>query len=190
MDSDKIIKDKDIKIGLKPHTVILGVLLNTVLCGFYYLITQNVIETAQWYVILMILEYVSLVDMKLHLAPNWASIVIAVASIPTIILSIINGQWSNLIFMAAGAFTGFIPLFLGAVFSANGIGGADVKIMTAVGLSLGIFKTMTALIVGLFVSVIYMLIKAKKNKTGKKTNCALLPFITIGIMVALFIPIS
>ena len=190
MNEEKVIKDKDIKIGFKPRTAILDVLVSTILSGCYFLLSGNICETLQWFLIFIVLGYVSLVDIKLHLAPNWASCLIATACIPSIVFTVINKSWSNFIFMAAGAFIGFLPMFLGAVFSANGIGGADIKVMTAVGLSLGLFKTMIALIIGLLISVIYMTVKAKKNKTGKKTNCALLPFLSVGIAVALFIPIS
>ncbi|MFI3226501.1 MAG: A24 family peptidase [Clostridia bacterium] len=75
------------------------------------------------------------------------------------------------------------PLFLTAILTNEGIGGGDVKLLGAIGFYFGVNKGLFVLITGLFFTIIYALV-CKKTKSEK---LALIPFFTIGSVVALLI---
>lgn len=76
-----------------------------------------------------------------------------------------------------------MPFFLAALLSDGKIGGGDVKFMAAVGFYLGASQGVLALMIGLFLAVIYgCVIKKVKNEP-----LPLIPFLSVGSAVALLI---
>ncbi len=77
-----------------------------------------------------------------------------------------------------------VPIFVTALFSNGKIGGGDMKFMGAVGFYLGASKGITALIIGLFLAVLYGFII---NKQSRNEPLPLIPFLGIGSAMALLI---
>lgn len=87
-------------------------------------------------------------------------------------------------FRASGLFCS-IPFLIAAITS-GGIGGADIKIMSAAGTILGITGGMAAMIIGLTGMLIFhkgstILSKSTGRETGKAYP--LIPFLTAGILI-------
>lgn len=183
------IRDRDIKIPLTPLFCILTVLSSIILASGIYVLRRDITYTIQSFFIIMLLIYVSAVDIKLHMAPNWIALAIAIIGIPSIIISIINSDYNDLLFnRLIGVFGGFILLFIAAIASKGGIGAADIKITSALGLFLGIGGIFTGQSIGIFFAAIASVVLMVSKKADKKTRIPLLPFISAGATVAMFLP--
>lgn len=184
-----LIRDRDIKIPITPLFCILTILASVLVSAGVYFIKKDVVFTVQTFLLVPLLVYVSAVDIKLHLAPNWITYVIFAIGIPNIIFDIINSNYSDLLWnRVLGIFAGFILLFIAAIASKGGIGAADIKITTALGLILGFSGIFTCLIVGILFAVIFGVVLIIKKKADKKTKLALLPYISAGAIVAMLLP--
>ena len=183
------IRDRDIKIPLTPLFCILTVLSSIILASGIYMLRRDITYTIQSFFIIMLLIYVSAVDIKLHMAPNWIALAIAIIGIPSIIVSIINSDYNDLLFNRLfGVFGGFILLFITAIASKGGIGAADIKTTSALGLFLGIGGIFTGQLIGIFFAAIASVVLMVAKKADKKTRIPLLPFISAGVTVAMFLP--
>lgn len=128
-----------------------------------------------------ILIYASLSDLEKREVPDFVSVMI-------LILALVNFNTSNLPSMLIGAAMVFVPQMVIAVTRPErSVGGADIKISTAVAFLLGAQAGLFALIVGLTLAVITMLILTKVNKAQKGEGFPLVPFIAIGTMIAYMI---
>lgn len=76
--------------------------------------------------------------------------------------------------------------FLLAALTVGGIGGADIKIMGAAGMVLGLKQGMSAMIIGLFGMLAYHYIRNILLHDAKKVEQSypLIPFLTAGMMLA------
>ncbi|WP_243292066.1 A24 family peptidase [Bacillus sp. FJAT-47783] len=85
-----------------------------------------------------------------------------------------------------GAFLGFILLYVIAVLSKGGMGGGDIKLMTVLGVALGmkgvLLTFFLATIIGTIFSIAGMLVK----KLHRKSAIPFGPFISIGGLIAYF----
>lgn len=183
VDTSKI-KDRDIKINID-----FKVILCMLACGAAFFATTFFAGTHPTVWIPSILMgvlfgYISMVDIKLHLCPDWASLVVLSLSLPQLIFYIATSNWTMIISMALGLVVGLVPLLLGALFSKGGMGGADIKIMGAAGLFLGIDKTFFALIVGLAIAIIVNLVLRVMKRVEKESRFALLPYLCCGCIIA------
>ena len=90
--------------------------------------------------------------------------------------------------MLAGALFVFIPqLSLALIPPHKTLGGADIKLSTALAFLLGTWKGITAYIVGLLLAVVIISIYHRKKKSDTKQPFALVPFLGIGAMVLFFV---
>ena len=64
------------------------------------------------------------------------------------------------------------------------IGGADIKISTALAFLLGFEKGIFAMLIGMLSGVIFMVIVRKVRKEKKKDPFALVPFLSFGALLA------
>ena len=95
---------------------------------------------------------------------------------------------SNLPSMIVGALVVFVPqLAVSVMRPSRAIGGADIKISTALAFLLGAEKGLCAMIIGLTAAVITMLIVRKVKKTGKGEAFPLVPFLAAGAMAVFMI---
>lgn len=76
--------------------------------------------------------------------------------------------------------------FLLAALAVGGIGGADIKIMGAAGMVLGLKQGISAMIIGLFGMLTYHLGRKLllRNKEKVEQSYPLIPFLTAGMMLA------
>ena len=128
-----------------------------------------------------ILVYASLSDLEKREVPDYVSVMI-------LILALVNFNTSNLPSMLIGAAMVFVPQMVIAVTRPErSVGGADIKISTAVAFLLGAQSGLFALIVGLTLAVVTMLILSRTDKTRKEKGFPLVPFLAIGTMIAYMI---
>lgn len=128
-----------------------------------------------------ILIYASLSDLEKREVPDFVSVMI-------LILALVNFNSADLPSMLIGVAMVFVPQMVIAVTRPDrSVGGADIKISTAVAFLLGAQAGLFALIVGLTLAVITMLILTKVNKAQKGEGFPLVPFIVIGTMIAYMI---
>jgi prepilin signal peptidase PulO-like enzyme (type II secretory pathway) len=90
--------------------------------------------------------------------------------------------------MLAGAAVVFIPQLATAMLTPNRpIGGADIKISTALAFLLGAEKGIFALVVGMLLAVVITAISNKLNDRDQKQPFPLVPFLWIGATLAYMI---
>lgn len=128
-----------------------------------------------------ILMYASLSDLEKREVPDFVSVMI-------LILALVNFNAADLPSMLIGVAMVFVPQMVIAVTRPErSVGGADIKISTAVAFLLGAQSGLFALIVGLTLAVVTMLILSRTDKTRKGKGFPLVPFLAIGTMIAYMI---
>ena len=139
------------------------------------------LTTVKGMILALLLLYASLSDLKTRRVSDCVSIMI-------FILSLVGFESANLPSMLLGAMIVFIPQFaLAIIRPSRACGGADLKISTAVAFMLGAGKGVFALIVGMLLAVIVMAIYNKVNAKDPKEAFPLVPFLSVGAMLAYII---
>ena len=88
--------------------------------------------------------------------------------------------------MVLGALFVIIPQLAMAILPPHKtLGGADIKLSTALAFLLGTWRGLGAYLIGLVIAVIYMAIynRVKKTETKEEKAFALVPFLSIAAMV-------
>lgn len=128
-----------------------------------------------------ILMYASLSDLEKREVPDYVSVMI-------LVLALVNFNPLDLPSMLISAAMVFVPQMIIAVTRPQrSVGGADIKISTAVAFLLGARTGLFALIVGLTLAVVTMLILSRTDKTRKEKGFPLVPFLAVGSMIAYMI---
>lgn len=83
----------------------------------------------------------------------------------------------------------FTVLYLIFIFSGGKMGGADVKIYSLVGLSIGFINAMSSLFYASIVALFVSLLKLLGGKKIKGVEIPFVPFITIGVLISYYIDI-
>ena len=139
------------------------------------------LELVQGIFLLFVLMYATWSDLTSHTVDDYVPIIIfalGVASMTTVGLSS----------MLFGAFAVFVPQIVMALIpKCKPLGGADLKISTALAFLLGWESGIIGFVAGLLIAVVYMAIynKVKKNDIKEEKAFALVPFLSIAAM-ALF----
>ena len=139
------------------------------------------LELVQGIFLMFVLMYATWSDLTSHTVDDYVPIIIfalGVASMTTVGLSS----------MLFGAFAVFVPQIVMALIpKCKPLGGADLKISTALAFLLGWERGIIGFVAGLLIAVIYMAIynKVKKNDIKEEKAFALVPFLSIAAM-ALF----
>ena len=139
------------------------------------------LELVQGIFLMFVLMYATWSDLTSHTVDDYVPIIIfalGVASMTTVGLSS----------MLLGAFAVFVPQIVMALIpKCKPLGGADLKISTALAFLLGWERGIIGFVAGLLIAVVYMAIynKVKKNDTKEEKAFALVPFLSIAAM-ALF----
>ena len=90
--------------------------------------------------------------------------------------------------MTIGALFVFIPqMALALIPPHKTLGGADIKLSTALAFLLGAWRGIGAYLAGLLLAVAFMSIYNRKKKDQQKKPFALVPFLSIGAMIAFLI---
>lgn len=125
-----------------------------------------------------ILLWASLSDLAKHEVPDFISAMI-------LILAFVGFDIANLPSMLLGAAVVFLPqLAVSILRPKRAIGGADIKISTALAFLLGAEKGIFSLLAGMLCGVIVMLIVRKVRKETNREPFALVPFLSFGAMLA------
>ena len=139
------------------------------------------LELVQGIFLMFVLMYATWSDLTSHTVDDYVPIIIfalGVASMTTVGLG-------SMIF---GAFAVFVPQIVMALIpKCKPLGGADLKISTALAFLLGWERGIIGFVAGLLIAVVYMAIynKVKKNDIKEEKAFALVPFLSIAAM-ALF----
>lgn len=151
------------------------------LSGILLILFEPGITAIKGMILCGILMYASLSDFEKREVPDFVSVMI-------LILALVNFNTSNLPSMLIGAAMVFVPQMVIAITRPErSVGGADIKISTAVAFLLGAQSGLFALIVGLALAVVTMLILSRTDKTRKGKGFPLVPFLAIGSMIAYMI---
>ena len=129
-------------------------------------------------ILLGILLYASIKDLREHEVPNTVWKLIAV-------LGLVNIGLRDLPSMILGAALVFFPQIIPAVINTEkAMGGADIKISTACAFLLGAGKGLAAFIFGLtlFVVIVPIIRKVRHEKNGDPFP--MMPFLAVGIIAA------
>ena len=119
--------------------------------------------------------------MAKHEVPDFISAMI-------LILAFVGFDIANLPSMLLGAAVVFLPQMAVSILRPKrAIGGADIKISTALAFLLGAEKGIFALLAGMLCGVIVMLIVRKVRKETNREPFALVPFLSFGAMLAYMI---
>jgi leader peptidase (prepilin peptidase)/N-methyltransferase len=80
-----------------------------------------------------------------------------------------------------------LPLFITSIIKKDSIGGADIKLMAASAFLLGLEKGLIALMIGLLLAIVCTIIIRKTKKQGIKEAIPLVPYLSIGCLIAFLI---
>ena len=137
------------------------------------------LELVQGIFLMFVLMYATWSDLTSHTVDDYVPIIIfalGVASMTTVGLSS----------MLFGAFAVFVPQIVMALIpKCKPLGGADLKLSTALAFLLGWERGIIGFVAGLLIAVIYMAIynRVKKTETKEEKAFALVPFLSIAAMV-------
>ena len=132
-------------------------------------------------ILLGILLYASIKDLREHEVPNTVWKLIAV-------LGLVNISVRDLPSMLLGAALVFLPQIIPAVINTEkAMGGADIKISTACAFLLGAKRGLAAFIIGLtlFVLIVPILRKIRHEENGEPFP--MVPFLSVGTIAAFLI---
>ena len=132
-------------------------------------------------ILLGILLYASIKDLREHEVPNtvWKLIVM---------LGLVNISLRDLPSMLLGAALVFLPQIIPAVINTEkAMGGADIKISTACAFLLGAGRGLAAFIIGLTLFVIVVPIIRRIRKLPKNEPFPMVPFLSVGTIAACLI---
>ena len=137
------------------------------------------IELVQGIFLMFVLMYATWSDLTSHTVDDYVPIIVfalGIASMTTV------GLGS----MLFGAFAVFVPQIVMALIpKCKPLGGADLKLSTALAFLLGWERGIIGFVAGLLIAVVYMAIYNKIKKTDAKEDkaFALVPFLSIAAMV-------
>ena len=137
------------------------------------------LELVQGVFLMFVLMYATWSDLTSHTVDDYVPITLfalGVASMTTVGLSS----------MLFGAFAVFVPQIVMALIpKCKPLGGADLKISTALAFLLGWERGIIGFVAGLLIAVVYMAIynKVKKTDTKEEKAFALVPFLSIAALV-------
>ena len=170
-----IMKRKNFKINLLCNLFLSAIIPLAMMLryGITLIMVQGIILT-------FILLYASCSDLTNHMMDDFLWVMV-------ILLGLCSIETVGLPSMITGMVVVFIPQIITAMFTKNSIGGADIKLSTALEFMLGWQKGLAVLIFGLLFAVIIMSIVQKLKKAKKKQPFALIPFLSVASLVIFLI---
>lgn len=171
----KVMQGKGFKCNLPVNLTLSGgiALLAVLRYGFTLTTLQGILLT-------FVLLYASCSDLTDHTMDDFLWVMV-------VMLGLCSVGTVGLPSMLIGAVMVFVPQLLSALLCKNPIGGADIKLTTALAFLLGWQKGLAVLIAGMLLAVVSMLIVQKVKKSKKKQPFALIPFLSVAAMVIFLI---
>lgn len=137
--------------------------------------------TVKGMILALVLLYASISDIKTRKVSDCVFAMI-------LILSFVGFNITNLPSMIAGAAVVFVPQFsLALARPGRACGGADLKISMALAFMMGAEKGIFALVIGMLFAIVVMAIYNKIKAKSQKEAFPLVPFLSIGAMIAYII---
>ena len=131
--------------------------------------------------LMFVLLYASCSDLTNHIVDDYVWVIVFA-------LALLNIQTVGLTSMVTGAFCVFIPQMAMALLPPHKtLGGADIKLSTALAFLLGWQRGLAAYIVGLLLAIIVMCIVNKVRKNKENKAFALVPFLSVAAMAMFMI---
>ena len=124
-------------------------------------------------ILCLVLVYAAGVDIRTHEVPDYIPIMVVLAAL-------IATELPSLPSMCLSALLITIPQLAAAIWKPGSYGGADIKLMAALGFCLGLHKGIAALLIGLGLGAICVSIYRKIKKRPINTPFPLVPFLAIG----------
>ena len=170
----KVIRAKG-EVANMPLTVTITAIVSLFLFARYGLSVTAI----QGVFLMFVLMYATWSDLTSHTVDDYVPLLVfalGVASMATVGLSS----------MLFGAFAVFVPQIVMALIpKCKPLGGADLKLSTALAFLLGWERGIIGFVAGLLIAVIYMAIynRVKKTEAKEEKAFALVPFLSIAAMV-------
>lgn len=160
-----------------PITLMITAAVSLILYGRFGLSVTAI----QGVFLMLVLLYASCSDLTDHTVDDYVWVIV-------LALALINVRTVGLTSMLIGAFFVFIPQLLMALLPPHKtLGGADIKLSTALTFLLGWQRGLSAYIVGLFLAIIVMCIVNKIRKNKESKAFALVPFLSVAAMAMFMI---
>lgn len=157
----------------------LAILLNCL--GYLWIVQiQGVnFESVIYCLFTSVLIVVSFLDAKTLEIPNSCTCVIAFLGVVHVLMNVEN--WKSYL-IGAACVSGFL-LILYTITKGRGIGGGDIKLMTASGFLIGATNILVAFMLGCILAAVIHLIRMKVSDSGRQL--AFGPYLCIGVWVAM-----
>ena len=133
-------------------------------------------------ILCQVLVYAAGADIRTHEVPEYIPLMIALAAL-------IATELSSLPSMCLSALLITIPQLAAAIWKPGSYGGADIKLMAALGFCLGLHKGIAALLLGLSSGVVCVYIYRKAKRQPMNTPFPLVPYLAAGGCLSYILPI-
>ena len=172
----KVIRAKG-EVANMPLTVTITAIVSLFLFARYGLSVTAI----QGVFLMFVLLYASISDVNYHIVDDYIWVIVFA-------LALLNVEKIGMTSMVVGALCVFIPQMAMALLPPHKtLGGADIKLSTALAFLLGGWKGICAYLLGLIIAVIFMCIYNKVKGNKEKKPFALVPFLSVGAMIVFII---
>lgn len=173
---DRVMKSKGY-VTSTPITLMITAAVSLILYGRFGLSVTAI----QGVFLMLVLLYASCSDLTDHTVDDYVWVIV-------LALALMNVRTVGLTSMLIGAFFVFIPQLLMALLPPHKtLGGADIKLSTALAFLLGWQRGLAAYIIGLFLAITVMCIVNKIRKNKESKAFALVPFLSVAAMAMFMI---
>ena len=173
---DRVMKEKGY-VTSTPITLMITAAVSLILYGRFGLSVTAI----QGVFLMLVLLYASCSDLTDHTVDDYVWVTV-------LALALMNVRTVGLTSMLIGAFFVFIPQLLMALLPPHKtLGGADIKLSTALAFLLGWQRGLAAYIIGLFLAITVMCIVNKIRKNKESKAFALVPFLSVAAMAMFMI---
>ena len=173
---DRVMKEKGY-VTSTPITLMITAAVSLILYGRFGLSVTAI----QGVFLMLVLLYASCSDLTDHTMDDYVWVTV-------LALALMNVRTVGLTSMLIGAFFVFIPQLLMALLPPHKtLGGADIKLSTALAFLLGWQRGLAAYIIGLFLAITVMCIVNKIRKNKESKAFALVPFLSVAAMAMFMI---
>lgn len=149
------------------YVAVLTAAVTAIFMGAYGMGLHTLVRILFGQVLLFAAEY----DLSTHTVPDYVPVLILIAGLFEV----------EFVPALMGLVMVPLPLLAAALIKEGSIGGGDIKLMGACGFMLGVKRGYTALMLGLFMAVVFQSAYAKKKDKG----FALVPYLAVGCLLAM-----